>query len=91
MKHDELRGFINIANIMMVEPQPTMLTEDVAFIEYHPEPALDENTQEELESLIFKLRSYQDSESGDYAAGVEAGMNRAADMLENLVNRLRGE
>lgn len=68
---------------------PTILVEDVALAP--SAPAADEHLYQELDDLIFKLRSYQDPESGEYAAGMEAGMSRAADMLQNMINRLRGE
>lgn len=68
--------------------QPTILTEDLA---EPPVFMLDQQLEDDLNGLIFKLRSYQDPGSGEYAAGMEAGMNRAADMVQNLINRLRGE
>lgn len=53
------------------------------------EPLYDDEIFQKMEDLVFKLRSYQDPDVGEYSAGVESGMNRAADMLQNLVNRLR--
>lgn len=55
------------------------------------DPVLDPAIQQKLEDLIFKLRNYQDPEVGEYAAGMEAGMSQAADMLENLITRIKGE
>jgi hypothetical protein len=37
--------------------------------------------------LVFKLRSTMENDAGEYALGVEMGMQRAADMIENLVRR----
>jgi hypothetical protein len=45
---------------------------------------------EDLENIIFKLRAFMESSGGDYAFGVETGMARAADMIENALKR-RGE
>jgi len=48
---------------------------------------------EELREVIFKLRSHTengegyDGESDEKALGVEEGMMRAADMIENLLRR----
>jgi hypothetical protein len=55
-----------------------------------PEVPFEEDIEKKLEDLVFKLQSYQDPDIGEYSAGVEAGMQRAADMLQNLLNRLRG-
>ncbi len=60
-----------------------IITEDAQVQPHNP-------LDDEINRLIFKLRSYQDPDSGEYSAGVEAGMSRAADMIENMLNRLRG-
>lgn len=76
---------------MFVEPEtPQVLNEEVLVEQLAP-AALDPMMEEKLSNLVFKLRSYQDPDMGEYAAGVEAGMSRAADMLQNLINRLKGE
>jgi hypothetical protein len=41
----------------------------------------------ECRDLAFKLRSTMEDSAGDYALGVETGMQRAADMIENLIRR----
>jgi len=63
--------------------EEVIITEDAQVQPYNP-------LDDEINRLIFKLRSYQDPDSGEYSAGVEAGMSRAADMIENMLNRLRG-
>lgn len=43
---------------------------------------------EDVNDVIFKLRSYSESDgSPDYARGVEEGLALAADMLERLLER----
>jgi len=43
---------------------------------------------QECRDIIFKLRTFmEDASGGDYALGIEIGMQRAADMIENLVGR----
>jgi hypothetical protein len=38
--------------------------------------------------LVFKLRSHEEhSPSPEYSLGIEMGMQRAADMIENLIKR----
>lgn len=63
--------------------EEVIITEDAQVQPHNP-------LEDEFNRLIFKLRAYQDPDSGDYSAGVEAGMSRAADMIENMLNRLRG-
>lgn len=91
MSQDQIRCFIAITEAAFVGPMPQteVLTEE-ALVE-QATPVIDTDIQQKLDDLIFKLRNYQDSGSGDYAAGIEAGMNQAADMLENLINRIKGE
>ena len=45
---------------------------------------------EELRESIFKLRSHMENEDSDHSLGVEEGMQRAADMIENLIRRHEG-
>lgn len=37
--------------------------------------------------LVFKLRATMEDSAGEYALGVETGMQRAAEMIENLIKR----
>jgi hypothetical protein len=42
---------------------------------------------EQLNDIVFKLRAFTESVDGDYALGIETGMQRAADMIENIINQ----
>ena len=42
---------------------------------------------DELEDVIFRLRAFMENAGWDYALGVETGMQRAADMIENVLAR----
>jgi hypothetical protein len=42
---------------------------------------------EELSEVVFKLRSFTESRDGDIGFGIELGMQRAADMIENVIKR----
>lgn len=63
-----------------------------------PEPIIETSVSDvpvtvpvtELGDIVFKLRAFMESADGDYALGVESGMQRAADMIENLIRRYRG-
>lgn len=90
MSQEAIREFIEITGTMFLESsdqpnlQPAVEEEPVVSLEAERE------IYDELYKLIFKLRAYQDPDIGDYSAGVEAGMSRAADMLDNLINRVLG-
>lgn len=45
----------------------------------------------ELNDMSFKLRAFMESEGGDYALGVETGMQKAAEMIDNLIRRHSGD
>jgi hypothetical protein len=85
---EQMKAFIHIVSEygVLVESEgqysdPQILTESVSNNPNNPFLA-------ECRDIIFKLRSFMESESeGDHALGVEEGMARAADMLENLVAR----
>lgn len=94
---DDIRRFIVLTESLdicqplvfkPVEIQPEIEDWEVPEVE-EVEPIYDDDILQKMEDLVFKLRGYQDPDVGDYSAGVEAGMSRAADMLQNLVNRLR--
>ncbi len=80
---DQMRGFIFLAESLnedtaQVEP----IVEEV--VEAEPAQAL---LMHDLGDLVFRLRGFMETEGGEYALGVETGMQRAADMIENLLRR----
>jgi hypothetical protein len=46
---------------------------------------------EDLQDAVFKMRAFTESCDGDVGFGVELGLQRAADMIENVINRHRGK
>jgi hypothetical protein len=84
-----IRKYIEITESLSLIPED-LLPQPVVFEPPVPEVSLEEEFEKKLEDLVFKLNSYQDPDVGEYSAGVEAGMSRAADMVQNLLNRLRG-
>ncbi len=71
-----------------------MVTEEVlpeAIIEETKEPLLNEVIRKELEDLMFKMRAFSENSGGDFAMGVETGMQRSADMIANLIERITNE
>ena len=61
-----------------VEPEPVVEHEEV--VAEHP-------VLGELRDLVFKLKAFMESAEGDYGLGVESGMQRAAEMIENIIRR----
>ena len=58
----------------------------------HPPGLLDTVLLEEMSEVVFKLRAFTESaDDGDLALGIEIGMQRAADMIENVLNRHIGK
>ena len=51
------------------------------------EPAPEHPCISECRDVVFKLRAFMESAGGDYALGVEHGMQRAAEMIENIIRR----
>jgi hypothetical protein len=85
-----IRKLIEITESMMTQIPQELIPQPVVFEPPVLDQQLDADLEIKLEGLIFKLNSYQDPDMGEYSAGVEAGMSRAADMLQNLLNRLKG-
>lgn len=79
----QMRSYIVATEHLIHETEDAVpLTEAVA--------APPDTLLEDLENIIFKLRAFMESSDGDYAFGVETGMARAADMIENALKR-RGD
>jgi hypothetical protein len=85
----QMRGFIEITEQLLcayarVTRPETMLVESVLeeSVETTEHPIVSE-----ARDLVFKLRAFMEDSSGEYALGVENGMQRAADMIENLIRR----
>jgi hypothetical protein len=73
-----------------------MITERLMQAEYGPqeesieiaEPVRQEVTLiEDMNDVVFKLRAFMESTDGEVGLGIEMGMQRAADMIENVLNR----
>ena len=86
--HTKMREFIEIALNYSNEPpsyEPIALNEEVV-----PFPKEDDKNPliEELKILVNKMQSHrEDNENQDLATGVEMGIGRASEMIENLIRR----
>jgi hypothetical protein len=95
MEENPFRKYIEITESMSHTPELPLvesnIDNDVESINESIDDSMDTGwIEEEISNLIFKMNSYHDSDFGDYADGVEAGMAKAAEMLQNLLNRIRG-
>lgn len=87
---EDIRKYIALMEGLIPQTPLPLPVEFEPEVEVEEEPSLDDELLQKMEDLVFKLRSYQDPDIGEYSAGVESGMNRAADMMQNLLNRIRG-
>jgi len=87
----QMRGFIEITDDLLwayaqvTRPDQVMLSESVE--DPQQEEPVEHPMIADAHDLVFKLRSFMEDSSGDYALGVETGMQRAAEMIENLIRR----
>lgn len=51
------------------------------------EPTADVALLADLSDMVQRMRAFMETDTGEYALGVEMGMQRAADMIENLLRR----
>lgn len=73
-----LSHYARVTNPVALEPEVVVEAEETT-----PEhPSINE-----CRDVVFKLRAFMESEGGDYALGVEHGMQRAAEMIENIIRR----
>lgn len=77
----QIREYINLLEGVSFE-EPTIIEETIS-----EEIQMEHPIIAELSDAIFKMRAFMETEGGDYALGVETGMLRAADMIENIINR----
>lgn len=78
-----MREFIMATEMLTRQDVPAPLVEEEPV---SSEPSL----LEDLEDVVFKLRAFMESSGGEYAYGVELGMQRAADMIERVIKRHGG-
>lgn len=80
-----MRNFIILAEHFANTPS----NDEVEYVEEPvKEPELNPALMHDLGELCSRMRAFMETESSDeYALGIETGMQRAADMIENLVRR----
>jgi hypothetical protein len=83
---EQMREFILLAGTLR-EHDTELLTEDVVAIGDAADPvAVTPALISDLHDVVFRLRAFTESaESGEVALGIEAGMQRAADMIERVL------
>jgi hypothetical protein len=84
---DDIRRYIRLTENTASSDDEDMILESIRV------PDLDVSflLLEDVNDMIFKLRSYSESDDNlDYARGVEEGLALAANMLERLLERHSG-
>lgn len=62
---------------------PVVLEEDTNMDQASPSPII----LADLRDVVFKLRAFMEDREGDLGLGIEMGMQRAAEMIENVIAR----
>lgn len=87
----QMLDFIQLTSLYLAETTgygSDLVSEDVPMEDVGEVVMLNPALMEDLRDLVFTLRAHMESEtSGDYALGVETGMQRVADMIETIINR----
>jgi hypothetical protein len=78
----QMREYMGMAE-NLIGTEPEMIIEAVSYAPVAMPPAI----LEDLHDVIFKLRAFTESREGDIGLGIELGMQRAADMIENVIKR----
>lgn len=78
---DQLRSYIIMAEAMSGSRQHEER------IEVKSEVVFDAELRRDLHDLVDRLRSIMESSGGDYSLGYETGLQRAAEMIENVLRR----
>lgn len=85
---DDIRRYIRLTESSVVRLDEDS---DLDAIEVPDLDQLSETLLEDVNDMIFKFRSYSETDgSTDYALGVEEGLALAANMLERLLERHSG-
>ena len=78
-----MRDFMMITEKLINGDRPVVDSD-----EPFPSPPPPMTLVEELQRVIFKLRAFTDPSDDDATAyGIETGMQRAAEMIENVITR----
>ncbi len=85
---DDIRRYIRLTESSVVRLDEDS---DLDVIEVPDLDQLSETLLEDVNDMIFKFRSYSESDvNQDYARGIEEGLALAANMLERLLERHSG-
>jgi hypothetical protein len=85
LSFQQMREFIGMTE-NLVGSDRALLAEDTNPVEPDMVPSL-YLMFEDLQNVVFKLRAFTESREGDIGLGIELGMQRAADMIENVLKR----
>lgn len=86
---DEMRLFMEVSYDKNKLLQETYAPEEAFIVE---EINYKDMLVEELNSLVGKMKGYgENTGTADYAMGVEVGLSMAAEMIENLINKINEE
>ena len=79
----QMREFIEMAE-NLIGNEPEMIIEAASIVDTNVSSQV---IFEDLRDVVFKLRAFTESREGDIGLGIELGMQRAAEMIENIIRR----
>ena len=83
----QMKSFIVLTEELLAHYASTTMPIDNTVLEKEIE-VVEHPIVQECKDIVFKLRAFmEDASGGDYALGIEIGMQRAADMIDNLIKR----
>jgi len=83
----QMREYI-MATEYLMQPEIEKIEEDIVAESETPSEPVSSRLVEDLRDVVFKLRAFTESSDNDeMSLGIELGMQRAADMIENVINQ----
>lgn len=79
-----MRGFIRLVDDGASCDNQEMVSSDTIVVDFNPKT---HQIIVDLENAVFRMRSFCETSEGDYALGVEMGMQMCADMIDNIIKR----
>ncbi len=82
----QMREYI-MATEYLMQPEIEKIEEEIVAESDVPVGPVSSRLVEDLKDVVFKLRAFTESSDGEMSLGIEMGMQRAADMIENVINQ----
>ncbi len=82
--NEKMREFMLLAEAYADVDAVTLIEGETIEVDFRP---ADHPLLADLRDVVFRMRAFCEAEGGDFGLGVETGLQRAADMIENVIRR----